>query len=60
MLDLTEVFSGLLPLINTDAMIILEHEAKKRPMVHEQFCLVKNRAWGFCAVSIYQIADEGA
>ena len=60
MVELTEVFSGLLPLIRDDAVIILEHEAKKKPIVNEQFHLIKNRAWGFCAVSIFQLSDKGA
>ena len=59
MLDLTEVFLGLLPLIRSDTLIILEHEAKKQPIINEWFYLVKNRAWGFCAVSIYQLSEKG-
>ena len=59
MLDLTEVFSGLLPLINNDTMIIVEHESKKEPVVNEKCHVVKNRSWGFCAVTIYQLNKEG-
>lgn len=59
MLDLTEVFSGLLPLINNDTMIIVEHESKKEPVVNEKYHVVKNRSWGFCAVTIYQLNKEG-
>ena len=59
MLDLTEVFSGLLPLINNDTMIIVEHESKKEPVVNKKYHVVKNRSWGFCAVTIYQLNEEG-
>ena len=59
MLDLTEVFSGLLPLITNDTLIIVEHESKKEPAVNEKYHVVKNRSWGFCAVTIYQLKEEG-
>lgn len=59
MIDLKEVFAGLRPLINHDTIIIVEHEAKKQPLVDEQFDVVKNRAWGFCAVTIYQLSEKG-
>ena len=58
MLDLTEVFSGLIPLIKNDTLIIVEHEAKKQPSVNKRFHAVKNRSWGFCAVTIYQLSDK--
>ena len=60
MLDLTEVFTGLLPVVKYDTLIIVEHEAKKQPVVNERYNAVKNRSWGFCAVTIYQLSEKGA
>ena len=60
MLDLTEVFSMLVPVIKNDTLIITEHEAKKQPIVNERFHTVKERAWGFCAVTFYQLSDKEA
>lgn len=57
--DLTEVFSGLMPLIKSDTLIIAEHEAKMPPVVNEQYHVIKNRAWGFCAITIYQLSEKG-
>ncbi len=59
MLDLREVFSCLMPLIRNDSLIIVEHEAKKHPLVNEQYHEIKNRSWGFCAVTIYQLSEKG-
>ena len=60
MVDLREVFCSLVPLIRTGSLVILEHEAGSRPEVTEQYRAVKNRSWGFCAVTIYQLSAEGA
>ena len=60
MLDLREVFDSIIPVIRPDTLIILEHEAGKEPTVSECFSPVKKRAWGFCAVTIYQMTSEGA
>lgn len=60
MLDLREVFLSLVPVISPGTLIILEHEAGKEPIVPDAFRPVKSRAWGFCAVKIYQIQTEGA
>lgn len=59
MLDLREVFQSLIPLTGAGTLFILEHESGKQPSVPEQFTPVKNRAWGFCAVTIYQFRTEG-
>lgn len=60
MLDLREVFSRLVPLIHEDTLVVLEHEAAKQYTVSENYIPVKQRAWGFCAVTIYKIRNEGA
>ena len=59
MLDLRTVFESLIPLTGPDSLIILEHEAGKIPVVSDSFCTIKRRAWGFCAVTIYQKKKEG-
>lgn len=59
MVDLRDVFSGLLPLIGPDTLIILEHEAGKHPVVPDYYSVIKDRSWGFCGVSIYQLSARG-
>ena len=59
MLDLQDVFFSLIPLIRPDSLIILEHESGKEPIAADGFSCVKKRAWGFCAVTIYQFLSEG-
>jgi len=54
MLDLTDIFTALIPLIRSDSIIILEHEAGKQSTVADGFRAAKNRSWGFCAVTIFQ------
>ena len=54
MTELQEVFEELRPLVTRETLIILEHEAGKEPTVSECFSPIKKRAWGFCAVTIYQ------
>lgn len=58
--DLSEIFSSLIPLAGKDTLIILEHEAARKPDVPERFSVVRDRSWGFCAVTIYQLTEEGA
>ncbi len=60
MQGLNEVFSSLIPLTGPDSMIILEHEAGRKPEIYGRFSVVRDRAWGFCAVTIYQLSEEGA
>lgn len=60
MLDMKEVFSMLIPLISQDTLIILEHESGKEPLITDRYEIIKSRAWGFCAVTIYQLNAEGA
>jgi hypothetical protein len=54
MLDLAGVFSGLVPVLGEDALIILEHEAGKKPETGPGYECIKQRNWGFCGVSIYR------
>lgn len=60
MLDMRDVFSRLIPLIGPDTLLILEHEAGKKPDVPENFTAVKDRSWGFCGITIYQLSSQGA
>ena len=54
MLELSEIFAGLIPMLGDDALIILEHEAGKNPETGTGFDLVKSRRWGFCEVSFFR------
>ena len=54
MLDLAGVFSGLVPVLGEDALIILEHEAGKKTETGPGYECIKQRNWGFCGVSIYR------
>ena len=56
---LNEVFSSLVSVTGPETLIILEHEAGKEPAVKDGFTVVKSRAWGFCAVTIYQRTGQG-
>ena len=57
--DLREVFRALIPLIDGESLIVLEHEAGRQYTVADGFDEVKSRAWGFCAMSIYRLARTG-
>lgn len=54
MTDLTDVFDALIPLTGPESLIILEHEAGKEIHVSGRYETVRQRAWGFCAVSMYR------
>ena len=60
MQDLRDVFLSLVPVTGPDTLVILEHEAGTKPQVPERFKTVRDRAWGFCSVTIYQLKEEGA
>jgi len=55
MTDMNEVFQALIPVISSDAYIILEHQTNVQPSVPECFEVIKQRSWGFCSVNIYRI-----
>jgi 16S rRNA (guanine(966)-N(2))-methyltransferase RsmD len=54
MLNLNDVFTGLISVLGEDALIILEHEAGKHPEIPDGFECIKQRCWGFCGVSIFR------
>lgn len=59
MTDLTTVFSSLISLTEPQSLIVVEHEAGKNVTVPPDFETVKDRSWGFCAVTIYRMKSEG-
>lgn len=59
MTDLSEVFTAVVPLIGPESLVILEYEAGKEITVPESFSRLKDRSWGFCAVSIFRITPQG-
>ena len=59
MLDLREVFSGLIPVIHRESHVVLEYESDKKVAVSDKFMRLKDRSWGFCAVSVYRQTAQG-
>ena len=59
MTELKDVFQALIPLTGPGSLVILEHEAGTEYPVPAGYTLVRNRAWGFCAVSIYALQQSG-
>lgn len=57
MTDLRTVFTSLIPLMEKEAIIVLEHEAGKTVTVPPEFEIIKDRSWGFCAVTVYRHAE---
>lgn len=55
--DLRDVFSGILPLIHPEALIVVEHEANKEVIADSRFFCYKQRSWGFCAVSLFRLSE---
>ncbi len=58
MLDLREVFTEITGIIAADALVILEHEAGKQPKISEAYSVLKNRSWGYCGITIYQLSSQ--
>lgn len=54
MLELREVFGGLISLLNEDALVILEYETGKKPEIEKGFVCLKQRSWGFCSVAVFR------
>ena len=54
MTDLRELTERLKPLMAEDAWIVVEHEAKAGIQVTDGLSPVKERAWGYCGVKIYE------
>ena len=58
--QLEEIMSFINPILAPDALIILEHESGKALPCFPAFRTVKERAWGYCAVSIFRPARAHA
>lgn len=54
MKDVGELLSDLLPLLRSDALVVVEHEAKAAPDVCPGYDLQRRRSWGYCGVSIFR------
>ena len=54
MTDLREISGELGPLTAEDGLIILEHEAGRKPDTGEGFECFRERSWGFCSVSFFR------
>lgn len=52
--DMTPVMNALKPLLNEDAVILLEHEAKTFPSTPDGYELYDNRKYGIAGVSFFR------
>ena len=59
MLDLREVFTALIPVIHRETLIVLEYESGREVTVSERYIRLKDRSWGFCAVSLFRLISQG-
>ena len=57
--DMTPVLNALLPLLEDDAVIVLEHEAKTFPSTPDGFELYDNRKYGIAGVSFLRRWNAG-
>ena len=55
--DLKPVFHALKEVVVPDSLIVLEHENGKTIEIGNGYECVRERAWGFCAVSFYRPYD---
>lgn len=55
MTDLSDVFASLIPLSGPETLIVLEHESGKDVTADDRFEIVRQKEWGFCAVSFYRL-----
>lgn len=56
--DMTGVLSALRPLLEEDAVILLEHEAKTFPATPDGFDLYDSRKYGIAGVSFFRLRRE--
>ena len=59
MRDLRDLSELLIPVIHSGTLVVLEHEASTETAFSERFAKRRERAWGYCAVSFYQLQSEG-
>lgn len=54
MTELTDVTGELIPLLEPDALVVIEHESGKEPKVCGKLERTDERKWGFASVSFYR------
>lgn len=57
MQDLTEVTQALVPLLAEDALIVVEHEYHKLPVVADAYDRTDTRKYGYVGVSFYSLKE---
>ncbi len=57
MTDLTDVLNSIADLLDEDALVIVEHEARAELTVPESFRKVNSRNWGYCGVSFFMMTE---
>lgn len=57
--DMTPVLNALRPLLQPDAVILLEHEAKTFPATPDGFELYDSRKYGIAGVSFFRLCATG-
>ena len=57
MQDLTEVTNALIPLLAEDAVVVVEHEYNKTPVVSEAYECTDTRKYGYVGVSFYSLKE---
>ena len=57
MRDMTQVMQALIPLLEEDAVVLLEHEARVMPSTAEGFEMTDSRRYGYCGVSFFKRAE---
>lgn len=57
MQDLTEVTKALVPLLAEDALIVIEHEYHKLPVVSDAYDRTDTRKYGYVGVSFYSLKE---
>lgn len=57
MQDLTQVTEALLPLLAEDALVIVEHEYHKLPVVSDAYEKTDTRKYGYVGVSFYSLKE---
>lgn len=60
MRDLQKLTESLRTLLNPEGWIVIEHQAEQRPRISEGYRTVKERAWGYCGVTILEAEEAGS
>ena len=58
MTDLRDVMDTLSPLLEEDAIVVVEHEAKVTPVIPDTFEPYNARNWGYCGVTFCRLKEE--